>query len=101
MPLILRAIITGFGLEGPDADKQAFAIEGETLALVAACDAQDVDFAVGKAREAFDDGRWRTLPPATSVSPTCPRTSSMPAVGAPGPRRRASAARLPRAVSDG
>lgn len=37
---------------------------GETLALVAACDAEDVDFAVGKAREAFDDGRWRTLPPA-------------------------------------
>ena len=34
---------------------------GKLLAKVAACDAADVDFAVGKAREAFDDGRWRCL----------------------------------------
>ncbi len=31
---------------------------GKTIAKVAACDARDVDFAVRKAREAFDDGRW-------------------------------------------
>ncbi len=37
---------------------------GDELAQIAACDADDVDFAVGKAREAFDDGRWRTLHPA-------------------------------------
>ena len=37
---------------------------GTALAEVAACGAEDVDFAVLKAREAFDDGRWSRLPPA-------------------------------------
>ena len=37
---------------------------GKTLAEVATCDAADVDFAVARAREAFEDGRWRLLPPA-------------------------------------
>lgn len=37
---------------------------GEELAQIAACDKADVDFAVQKAREAFDDGRWRKLAPA-------------------------------------
>ncbi|MEQ8654724.1 MAG: aldehyde dehydrogenase [Kiloniellales bacterium] len=37
---------------------------GKTLAEVAACDAEDVDFAVAKAREAFEDGRWSRLHPA-------------------------------------
>ena len=37
---------------------------GKTLAKVAACAAADVDFAVKKAREAFDDGRWSRLHPA-------------------------------------
>jgi gamma-glutamyl-gamma-aminobutyraldehyde dehydrogenase len=37
---------------------------GETLADVAACGAEDVDFAVAKAREAFDDGRWSRMHPA-------------------------------------
>jgi gamma-glutamyl-gamma-aminobutyraldehyde dehydrogenase len=37
---------------------------GEVLAEVSACDASDVDFAVRKAREAFEDGRWRQLTPA-------------------------------------
>lgn len=37
---------------------------GEELARIAACDADDLDFAVSKARAAFDDGRWRTLHPA-------------------------------------
>ncbi|MTH95754.1 aldehyde dehydrogenase [Roseibium sp. RKSG952] len=37
---------------------------GDTLAEVAACDAKDVDFAVQKAREAFEDGRWSKMPPA-------------------------------------
>ncbi|MFC6673945.1 aldehyde dehydrogenase [Marinobacterium aestuariivivens] len=37
---------------------------GETIAEIAACGAGDVDFAVQKAREAFDDGRWRCLHPA-------------------------------------
>ncbi|MEX0276163.1 MAG: aldehyde dehydrogenase [Ruegeria sp.] len=37
---------------------------GETLTEIAACGADDVDFAVEKAREAFDDGRWSKLHPS-------------------------------------
>lgn len=37
---------------------------GIRLAKVAACDAADVDYAVEKARMAFDDGRWRCLHPS-------------------------------------
>ncbi len=37
---------------------------GDTLTQVAACNKEDVDLAVEKAREAFDDGRWSRLPPA-------------------------------------
>jgi gamma-glutamyl-gamma-aminobutyraldehyde dehydrogenase len=37
---------------------------GQTLAEVSACGAEDVDFAVAKAREAFEDGRWSRLHPA-------------------------------------
>jgi gamma-glutamyl-gamma-aminobutyraldehyde dehydrogenase len=36
---------------------------GKVLAAVAACDSADVDFAVSKAKEAFDDGRWHLLSP--------------------------------------
>ena len=36
---------------------------GERLADVAACGSEDVDFAVEKAREAFDDGRWSKAHP--------------------------------------
>ncbi len=36
---------------------------GEVIARVAACGAEDVDFAVTKARDAFADGRWSRLPP--------------------------------------
>jgi gamma-glutamyl-gamma-aminobutyraldehyde dehydrogenase len=36
---------------------------GEFLTDVAACASEDVDYAVGKAKEAFDDGRWRLLAP--------------------------------------
>jgi 4-(gamma-glutamylamino)butanal dehydrogenase len=36
---------------------------GEVLAEIAACDAADVDFAVAKAKDAFDDGRWRNQTP--------------------------------------
>ena len=36
---------------------------GEVLAKVAACAAADVDFAVEKARDAFEDGRWSRLHP--------------------------------------
>ncbi len=36
---------------------------GEALAEIAACGVEDVDFAVEKAREAFDDGRWSRLHP--------------------------------------
>ena len=32
---------------------------GETLAKIAECDSTDVDYAVLKARQSFDDGRWR------------------------------------------
>ena len=37
---------------------------GEVLAQIAACGAEDVDFAVLKARESFDDGRWSKLHPS-------------------------------------
>ncbi|MDA3858946.1 MAG: aldehyde dehydrogenase, partial [Roseovarius sp.] len=37
---------------------------GAPLAEVAACGAADVEFAVTKAREAFDDGRWSRLHPS-------------------------------------
>ena len=37
---------------------------GAVIASVASCDESDVDFAVAKAREAFDDGRWRCLHPS-------------------------------------
>ncbi|MEM7345056.1 MAG: aldehyde dehydrogenase [Chloroflexota bacterium] len=37
---------------------------GETLAEMAACGTEDVDFAVQKAREAFEDGRWRAMHPS-------------------------------------
>lgn len=36
---------------------------GEVLADIAACGAEDVDLAVRKAREAFEDGRWSRLHP--------------------------------------
>lgn len=36
---------------------------GEVLAEVAACGAEDVDLAVAKARDAFEDGRWSRLHP--------------------------------------
>ena len=37
---------------------------GQVLTEIAACDAADVDLAVAKAREAFEDGRWSRLHPA-------------------------------------
>jgi len=37
---------------------------GDKLADIAACGAADVDFAVEKAREAFEDGRWSKLHPS-------------------------------------
>ncbi len=37
---------------------------GAKLAEIAACDASDVDFAVQKARDAFEDGRWSRLHPS-------------------------------------
>ena len=37
---------------------------GEILAEITACTSDDVDFAVAKAREAFDQGRWAKLHPA-------------------------------------
>lgn len=37
---------------------------GETLTKISACDANDVNFAVEKAREAFDQGRWSRLHPS-------------------------------------
>jgi gamma-glutamyl-gamma-aminobutyraldehyde dehydrogenase len=41
---------------------------GVALAEVAACDSQDIDFAVSKAREAFDDGRWSKMHPSERKS---------------------------------
>ncbi|SUA57112.1 Aldehyde dehydrogenase PuuC [Oligella ureolytica] len=37
---------------------------GQVLADITACDAQDVDLAVAKAKAAFEDGRWRGLAPS-------------------------------------
>jgi len=37
---------------------------GDVLARVAACGPDDVDFAVEKARDAFEDGRWSCLHPS-------------------------------------
>lgn len=37
---------------------------GEALAEIASYDSSDVDFAVSKAREAFDDGRWSKMHPS-------------------------------------
>jgi gamma-glutamyl-gamma-aminobutyraldehyde dehydrogenase len=37
---------------------------GAVIAKVAACGAEDVDFAVEKARDAFEDGRWSRLHPS-------------------------------------
>jgi 4-(gamma-glutamylamino)butanal dehydrogenase len=37
---------------------------GDVLAEIADCGQQDVDFAVSKAREAFEDGRWSKLHPS-------------------------------------
>lgn len=37
---------------------------GAVIAEIAACAAEDVDFAVGKARDAFEDGRWSRLHPS-------------------------------------
>ena len=37
---------------------------GDVLANVAACEAEDVDLAVSKARDAFEDGRWSWLHPS-------------------------------------
>ena len=52
----------------PAASGQTFATvnpaTGGTLAEIAACGPADVDFAVAKAREAFDDGRWSRLHPS-------------------------------------
>lgn len=37
---------------------------GKTICEIAACNAKDVDFAVKKAREAFDQGHWSKLHPS-------------------------------------
>ncbi|EFL88470.1 aldehyde dehydrogenase [Ahrensia sp. R2A130] len=37
---------------------------GETICTIAACNTEDVDLAVGKAREAFEEGHWSKLHPS-------------------------------------
>lgn len=37
---------------------------GEEICQIAACNAEDVDFAVAKAREVFEQGHWSTLHPS-------------------------------------
>jgi acyl-CoA reductase-like NAD-dependent aldehyde dehydrogenase len=39
-------------------------VNGQTLCEIARCDGADIDLAVQAARQAFDDKRWRGLPPA-------------------------------------
>ena len=52
----------------PAKSKKTFAsinpASGKTIAQIAACSARDVDLAVQKARDAFEDGRWSKLHPA-------------------------------------
>ncbi|MBY5313662.1 aldehyde dehydrogenase family protein [Rhizobium leguminosarum] len=43
--------------------KTANPATGDLLAEIAACDASDVDYAVAKARQSFDDGRWHLQSP--------------------------------------
>jgi gamma-glutamyl-gamma-aminobutyraldehyde dehydrogenase len=43
---------------------------GDVLAHIAACDSSDVDHAVAKAKEAFDDGRWHLRSPADLADDT-------------------------------
>jgi hypothetical protein len=56
------------GASRPAASGETFATTnpatGKELARVAACGAADVDFAMRKARAAFEDGRWRNQTPA-------------------------------------
>ena len=56
------------GVARPAASDQTFSTinpaTGEELARVAACGQADVDFAVSKARIAFEDGRWSKLAPS-------------------------------------
>jgi gamma-glutamyl-gamma-aminobutyraldehyde dehydrogenase/4-guanidinobutyraldehyde dehydrogenase/NAD-dependent aldehyde dehydrogenase len=61
---------TGLYLDGSSVDAASGATfdtfaprDGSVLASVAAGDAEDVDRAVASARAAFEDGRWRELPP--------------------------------------
>ncbi|MEM6466330.1 MAG: aldehyde dehydrogenase family protein, partial [Pseudomonadota bacterium] len=62
---------TGAFIDGafrPAASGQTFTsvnpATGETLTNIAACGAADVDVAVEKARDAFEDGRWSRLHPS-------------------------------------
>ncbi len=43
---------------------KASPIDGRVIAEVADCGADDIEVAVGAARAAFEDGRWRLKPPA-------------------------------------
>lgn len=61
-----RALIDGKLVEAKSG-KQFDAIspvDGRLIASVASCDEADVDAAVAAARRAFDDGRWKSKPPA-------------------------------------
>ena len=50
---------------------KASPIDGRHLADVADCDAADIDRAVAAARAAFEDGRWRDLPPSRRSASCC------------------------------
>ncbi len=66
--LALRGNAFIYGAFRPAASGRTFASYNPAtrtpLAQIAACQAEDVDFAVVKAREAFEDGRWSRLHPA-------------------------------------
>ena len=49
--------------EGGASFKSVNPATGEVIASVAACTGRDVDLAVARAREAFEDGRWRCIHP--------------------------------------
>ena len=60
-----RLLIDGLWIEGQDGEAPVISpLTGKVLTTLSQSSAADVDRAVASARRAFDDGRWRALPPA-------------------------------------
>lgn len=67
-----RLLIDGHWAEGQAGEVPVISpLTGGVLTTLAQSSAADVDRAVASARRAFDDGRWRALPPP-AVPESCP-----------------------------